>query len=640
MEKYLLEKEKKMLLYEKYSFKKKNPVWVDADTAIKKIKKGGRILIGSGCAEPQYMVHALMKNADYFRDNEVVHILTVGVAPYADPKYAHSFRHNAFFIGHNIRDAVAQGHADYMPIFLSEIPRLLKTRQMPLHCALLQVSPPNENNCVSLGVSVDILPAAISAADIVIAQVNKLMPETYGVAQIPLDCIDYLVKADEPLIAFPQGAPDAISMEIGRHLVKYIQDGDTLQLGIGNIPDAVLLNLKDKNDLGIHSEMVSDGIVELYQNGNITNTRKTIDKGKSVVSFVLGTKKMYDVIHQNPDFQFYPSEYTNDPFVISQNPNMVSVNSAIQVDLTGQVCADSIGAKFYSGFGGQVDFVRGAKRSQGGRSFIALPSTAKQDSVSRIAAMLAPGAGVVTSRADVHYVVTEYGVAYLHGKNIRERGLALIQIAHPKFRDELLDYLKSKHYVYTDQQCLKDDSSRVKAGIPHSKVFDNKTVYLRPLRPSDQKAIQDFFYSHRPETIYQRYLTNVEALPHWEAQVRVAVDYNKDMAIAGFDDWTPYAHMVCLGRYIRHEDHSAEIGFVVKENYQGTGIGSFLCEHLIEAARDHGIHKLFAYVAHSNTAMLKIFKKNHFEIKESKQVEGFYIWRNLEPAGQPDASPV
>lgn len=617
-------------LYEPYTYPKRHPQWVDADTAIRHIQKGQRILIGSGCAEPQHLVHALVRNASCFRDNEVVHILTVGVAPYAEPQYQESFRHNAFFIGHNIRESVAQGHADYMPIFLSDVPRLLKTRQMPVHAVLLQVSPPNENGCVSLGVSVDILPAAIMSADLVIAQVNKNMPETCGVAQIPVEAIDYFVQADEPLVEFPQGDPDDISMQIGKNMARYIQDGDTLQLGIGNIPDSVLMNLKDKNDLGIHSEMVSDGLIELYKNGNITNKCKGIHEGQSIVGFVLGTRKLYDVIHKNPDFQFYPSEYTNDPFVICQNNNMVSINSAIQIDLTGQVCSDSIGTKFYSGFGGQVDFVRGSKRSKGGRSFLALPSTAKKGTVSRIVTSLSPGAGVVTTRADVQYVVTEYGVAYLHGKNIRERGLALTQIAHPKFRDELMSYLKDKHYVYLDQRTIKDDSSLVKAKIPHSKKFKDKTIYFRPLRPSDQKAIQDFFYSHRPETIYQRYLTNVEALPHTEAQARVSVDYNQDMAIAGFNDWTPYAQMICLGRYIRHKNHDAEIGFVVKENYQGLGLGSFMCEHLIEAAKNHKIIKLFAYVAYSNVTMIKIFKKNGFLVRDSKSVDGLYVELNLQ----------
>jgi len=618
------------MYYKPYIYTKKQPEWVSADTAICKIQKGKRIVIGSGCAEPQHLVNALVRNAGHFRDNEVCHILTVGIAPYADPQYEKNFRHNAFFIGHNIRESVQQGHSDYLPVFLSEVPQLFKSRQMPVHAVLIQVSPVTERQTVSLGVSVDILPAAIVSADIVIAQVNRNMPETCGDAEIPLSCIDYLVEADEDLIEFPQGEPDAVCQQIGKHLVRYIRDGDTLQLGIGSIPNAILNNLTDKNDLGIHSEMVSDGIVDLYKNGNITNAKKGINEGKSIVSFVLGTKKIFDLIHRNPDFVFYPSEYTNDPFIVCRNRAMVSVNSAIQIDVTGQVCSDSIGEKYYSGFGGQVDFVRGAKRSELGRSFIALPSSAKDGSISRIVPNLSPGAGVVTSRADVQYVATEYGVAYLHGKNVRERALALIQIAHPSFRHELLDHLKRKHYVYFDQKPSQDDDNDVMQMIPHNKKFGDRTVYFRPLRPYDQKSIQDFFYSHRPETVYQRYLTNVEALSFTEARVRVSVDYNTDMAIAGFDGWLPYANMICIGRYLRgKDDGTAEIGIVVKEDYQGLGIGNFLCETLISAARSHSIRQLTAYVAHANTVMIRIFKKHGFSSKESTEVNGLFLSLDL-----------
>ncbi len=623
-----------MLLYKPYRFKKKKPIWTDADTAIRKIQKGKRILIGSGCAEPQRLVKALVENASQFRDNEIVHILTTGIAPYADPQYAQNFRHNAFFIGHNIRESVYKGYSDYMPIFLSEIPRLFLNKQMTLHAALIQVSAPDKDGYVSLGVSVDVVLAAIASADFVIAQVNKQMPFTLGPSRIPMSAIDYFIDAEEPLLEFPQGESDEISSQIAKHLARYIHDGDTLQLGIGNIPDAVLKNLKTKNDLGVHSEMVSDGILELYKNGNITNRKKTLNRGKSVVSFVLGTKVLYKELHRNNDFHFYPTEYTNDPFVICQNDNVVSINSAIQIDLTGQVCSDSIGEKFYSGFGGQVDFVRGAKRSKGGRSFIALPSTAKNGEISKIVPVLSPGAGVVTTRADVQNVVTEYGVAYLHGKNMRERALALIQIAHPKFRDELLDRIKQRFNVYINARTIKDDNSAVKELIPYSYEFKGRKIYFRPLRPNDEKAIQDFFYSHQPETVYQRYLTNVTAMPRDEAHQRVAVDYNKDMAIAGFDSWEPYAQMVCLGRYIRKEKDVAEMGFVVKENYQGLGLGTFLGECLIKAAKHHNIKRLYAYVSKNNQAMLKIFERNHFEIKDSKQKPSYFVYLDVAQEGE------
>jgi len=606
-----------------YNFRKKSTRYCDADTAIRSIKKGRRILIGSNCAEPQYLVAALMKNAHMFRDNEITHLLTMGIAPYADPQYSKAFRHNAFFIGPNVREAISAGLADYTPVFLSEIPDLLKTGQIPVHCVLVQVSRPDGENMVSLGISVDILPAAIESADIVIAQMNRNMPETLGASKVPLHCIDYVVEADEPLLELPVQHCDTASIRIGKEIARYIRDGDTLQLGIGCIPDTVLLNLKEKNDLGIHSEMISDGIIELYRRGNITNRRKALNRGVCALSFVLGTRKLYDLLHRNPDFGLFPTEYINDPYVISQNSNVVSINSAIEIDLTGQVCADSIGSRFYSGFGGQVDFIRGARRSPGGRSFIALRSTAKDGSVSKIVPFLSNGAGVVTSRADVDYVVTEYGVAHLHGKTIRERALALTQIAHPKFRDQLLDYLKQKHYVYLDQRTIKDDDNPVKELIPYSYPFKERTVYFRPLRPFDEKAIQDFFYSHSPQTIYSRYLRNVESLPHEEALLRVSVDYNKDMAVAGFDSPAPYGKMVCIGRYTRGEDGTAEVAVVVKEDYQGIGIGTFLVEMFIKAAARHGLPYLVAQISRTNFGMLRIVKKLGFTVHESRLIEGY-----------------
>lgn len=623
---------------EKYSFRKKQTVRCDAETAIKNIKKGRRILVGSGCAEPQHLVGALMNHSSRFFDNEIVHLLTVGIAPYGDPKYKDSFCHNAFFIGANVRDAVSAGHADYTPVFLSEIPELFLSGRMPLHAVLVQVSPPDNNNMVSLGISVDILPAAISCADIVIAQMNKNMPQTCGRSRIPIDCIDYLIEADEPLSELPARKTNDVYAKIGHNIAKYIHDGDTLQLGIGSIPDAVLDNLKNKNDLGIHSEMISDGVISLYLHGNITNKKKGINEGVSIVSFVLGSKNLYNFVHNNRDFHFCPTEYVNDPFIVAQNHNMVSINSALQVDLTGQVCADSLGSMFYSGFGGQVDFVRGARRSKGGRSFIALPATAKNWKISRIVPALSEGAGVVTTRADVDFVVTEYGAAYLHGKTIRERGLALIQIAHPDFRDELLSCLKERHYVYLDQKTIKDDDSHVKAKIPYSKKFGDKMIYFRPLGPMDEKTVQDFFYSHKPETIYQRYLSLVESLPHAVAQERVSVDYNRDMALAGYDSPKPYAQMVCLGRYIRDDADHAELGIVVKEEYHGNGIGNFLTDFLLTSAREHGIKRMTAFTSHTNTAMMKILKKHGFSMQESREVDGYYAY--LDMTGHPAKAAV
>lgn len=589
--------------------------WVTASEAIRHIRRGKRIFIGSGTGEPQMLVHALVDQAERFADNEIVHLLTMGAAPYEEPRYRDSFRHNAFFIGPNVRQAIARGDADYTPIFLSEIPALFKSGQLPIHAALIQVSEPNlSDGTVSLGVSVDIVLSAVRTAEMVIAQVNPNMPETQGQAKIPLEAITHFVRGEEPLIELPAGDPDPISAKIGSNVASLIKDGSTLQLGIGNIPNAVLRALANKNDLGIHTEMFSDGVVSLYENGNITNKHKGLHDGVSVTSFVMGSRKLYEMVDRNPDFQFYPSEYTNDPFVISQNRNMISVNSAIEIDLTGQVCADSMGGRFFSGIGGQIDFVRGARRSPGGRSIIALPSTAKGGALSRIVPSLKPGAGVVTSRGDVQYVVTEYGTAYLHGMTVRERGLALVQIAHPDFRDELLDALKERKYVYLDQRLGNDAPSEL---IPASAEFQDETLYFRGLKASDEKALQNFFYSHSDETIRHRYFHPVDAMPHESALKAVMINYDRDMALAGFDGEEAYAKMICVARYIRHGDKpEATLAIVIGEDHQNKGLGKFLLQRLLDAARSQGLARLQAFVREENHRMIHLLEKQGFSEQE------------------------
>ncbi len=401
------------------------------------VRSGDRVYIHPGCAEPQILLEALIARKDSLSDVEIVHLMTLGNAGYASEEMEGHFRHNAFFVGRNVRAAVNTGRADYTPIFLSEIPALFYNGRMDINVALVHLSPPDEHGFCSFGVGVDITKAAAEMARTVVAQINPCMPRTLGDSFIHVNKIDYFVEVEASLPELPKVHMSDLHKEIGRHVAGLIENGSTLQMGIGGIPDAVLFYLREKKDLGIHTEMFSDGVVELVENGIITNERKTLHPGKSVVTFVLGSKKLYGFIDNNPLFEFRPTEYANDPFIISQNERMVAINSAIQVDITGQVVSDSIGDTIYSGFGGQVDFVRGAARSKGGKAIIAIPSTAKDGSVSRIVAHVNAGAGVVTSRADVHYVVTEYGVAYLHGKNLTERARSLIRIAHPQFRGEL-----------------------------------------------------------------------------------------------------------------------------------------------------------------------------------------------------------
>jgi acyl-CoA hydrolase len=422
-----------------------------SEEALRCVQSGMRVYIQPGCAEPETLVEALMKRGPFVHDVEIVHMMTMGAAPYVAPEMAGHFRHNAVFIGGNVRDAINDGRADYTPIYLSEIEGLFESGAMPLDVALIQVSPPDSHGFCSFGVGVDTTLTAAKCARYVIAQVNDQMPRTYGDSFIHVNDIDAVVESSRPLCAMKKPVSTDLQIAIAKNVAGLIEDGSVLQTGIGGIPDAVLPMLMDRKDLGVHSELVSDGVIPLIEAGVLTGARKNFKPRKIIVGFVLGTKEVFDFVDDNPIFEFHPTAYTNDPALIARNDNMVAINSALQVDLTGQVCSDSIGNRFYSGIGGQVDFLRGASRSKGGKPIIAISSTAKSGAISRIVPMLDPGAGVVTSRGLVRYVVTEYGVAYLHGKCIRERAKALIEIAHPKFRDELYAYCEHTKWLQRPQ---------------------------------------------------------------------------------------------------------------------------------------------------------------------------------------------
>jgi 4-hydroxybutyrate CoA-transferase len=420
---------------------------VNPQEAMRCIQSGMRVYIHPGCAEPEALAEALMARGPFVKNVEIVHLLTLGRADYIAPQMEGHFRHNAMFIGGNVRQAVNEGRADYTPVFLSQIEALFESGQMPIDVALIQVSPPDAHGFCSFGVGVDTTLTAARQAKFVVAQVNDQMPRTYGDSFIHVSDIDSIVETSRPLCELKPIEITSVHHAIGRNVASLIEDGATLQLGIGGIPDAVLLELSGHKDLGIHTEMLSDNVIPLIDSGVINGSRKAIHRGKIVTGFVLGTKNLFNFVNNNPAFEFHPNAHTNDPYVISENHKMVAVNSALQVDITGQVCADSIGTFFYSGIGGQVDFIRGASRCRGGKPIIAIPATAKNGNLSRIVPMLDPGAGVVTSRGSVHYVVTEYGVAYLHGRTIRQRAEALIEIAHPKFRDELYAYCEKTRWL-------------------------------------------------------------------------------------------------------------------------------------------------------------------------------------------------
>ncbi len=407
-----------------------------AEDAVAMIKSGDRVFLHTAAATPQRLIEAMVGRADKLRGVEIVSLHTEGDAPYVRPEYRESFRMNALFVGRNIRDAVQHGDADAIPVFLSDVPSLFRNGVLPLDVALVHVSPPDRHGYCSLGVSIDATLSAVHAARLVIAQVNPNMPRTHGEGLLHTSKIHAMVDVSDPLLETPLHELSATEISIGRHIASIVEDGATLQMGIGAIPDATLAALSDHKNLGIHSEMFSDGVIDLVEKGVINGSQKRTHKEIIVASFLVGTRRLYDFVDDNPLVEMLPSDYVNDTREIRKNPKVTAINSALEIDMTGQVCADSIGQKYYSGIGGQMDFIRGAALSKGGKPIIALPSTTK-GGLSRIVPQLKPGAGVVTTRAHVQYVVTEFGIVNLHGKNLRQRAEALASIAHPDFREEI-----------------------------------------------------------------------------------------------------------------------------------------------------------------------------------------------------------
>ena len=424
-----------------------------AEEAVKKIKSGDNLVIQPGCAVPLELIRAMVRRKDELENVTIYHILIVGELPYVNPGMEKHFKHKAFFTGANVRKAVQEGRAEFIPIFLSEVPLLFKRDIIPVDVVFLNLSPPDEHGFCSYGVDVGTIKTAAEKAKLIIAQINTEMPRCLGDSFIHINKIHHLVEHSEPIQELPQVDPNTtdemlkIYDDIGKNTAELIEDGSTLQMGIGAIPDSVMKYLRDRRNLGIHTEMFSDGIINLVDEGIVNGEAKSIHPGKIIAGFVLGTKRLFKFIDNNPVIEFHPQEYVNDPFIIAQNKKMVAINSAIEIDITGQVCADSIGTKIFSGIGGQVDFIRGAAHSEGGKPVIALPSITKDGKYSRIVPQLRPGAGVVTSRGDVHYVITEYGIAHLFGKSLKDRAKELIKIAHPNFRDELTKYAKETRHI-------------------------------------------------------------------------------------------------------------------------------------------------------------------------------------------------
>lgn len=588
----------------------RRPPVLSAEAALAPIRSGQRVFVGSGAAQPQRLTAALAAREGELADTEVLHLLTLGAAPYARPRPGGGLRHNALFIGPNVRAAVQRGFADYTPCFLSEIPRLIRSGRLPVDAALISVAPPERGGC-SLGVAVDIIPAAVEAAGYVVAQVNPRMPRTRGRSRVPLDRIDAFVAGPEPVLELPPAEPTAAALWIARYCARLVADGATLQLGIGAIPDAVLGALAGKKELGVHSEMISDGVLPLWRSGALNGRRKTLLPGRIVASFCLGSRALYEAVDRNPAFALYPTEFVNSPAVIARNRGMVAINSALQVDLTGQVAADSLGSRFYSGVGGQVDFIRGAALAEGGRSIIALPATAKDGALSRIVAQLEPGTGVVTTRADIDFVVTEYGIASLKGKTIRERAVALISLAHPEFRKGLAREA-ARLGLLDPGHVLPEDNARYDAELEARRRFGGEEVFFRPLRPADERRLKDLFYSQSPETTYLRFGVPLKSLSERQFQELVAIDYRSALAVGGFVREDGRERLIAVARYCADPStRFAEAAFTVHDRYQGRGIGGFLIDYLSWIARERGLEGFTADVLAVNTRMRRAFAR-HF----------------------------
>ncbi|MBD3183101.1 GNAT family N-acetyltransferase [Candidatus Poribacteria bacterium] len=609
---------------------------MSAREALSKIRSGSRIFLSPGCGEPQHLLDELVKLGGTDRrlnDVEVVHMLTVGSAPHAQKRYDRHFRHNSLFVGPGVRTAVTEGIADYTPIFLSEIPALFTSGRMPLDVALIQVTPPDNFGFCSLGVSVEAVKAAAQAAELIIAQVNPQMPRTLGDSFIHVSNLDIIVEYDEPILEVFPPEPDDVARAIARHATRLVENGSTIQIGIGRVPNAVLYGLADKKDLGVHTEMFSDGLIDLIEAGVVNNTRKTFHPGKILATFCIGTRRLYDYVDNNPMFEFRPVDYNSSPINIAKNEKMVAINTALQVDITGQVCADSLGYKIYSGIGGQADFIRGAALAPQGKPIIVLPSTAKDGTVSRIVPRLSDGAGVVTTRGDVHYIVTEYGVAYLHGKSLRERATALIQIAHPKFREQLLNEAKSMKYLFEDQ-IIPEGAYPVE--LEHTQEFNGIELFFRPVKASDERLFQEYLYRMSERSVYLRFFQIRRDFPRQLAQELVAVDYNENLGIVATLGNSDTAPIVAAGHWMRdYNENRAEVAFSVADEYQKKGIGSHLLRFLMRVARERGLKGFTATVIASNTGMIKVFQKSGCILHTDYDSGEVYLWFNFDEKAEP-----
>jgi acyl-CoA hydrolase/GNAT superfamily N-acetyltransferase len=606
-----------------------------AERALQAIRRGNRVFIGSGCSEPQHLAQALEEAIPGLADLEILHILSVGKTRYTEEGFD-KCRLKSFFVAAASREAVAEGRADYTPINLGDIPALFRDGAMPIDVALIQVSPPDKHGFCSYGIAVDIVKAAAQSAKHVIAQVNPQMPMTLGDSFIHIRDIDAIVEWEEPLLEVGLPLMNPVALDIGKHVARLIEDGSTIRAGVGSISTAALYALEDKMNLGVHADMLTDAYLHLVKKGVITNARKTLHPGKIVTSFCFGSRELYDFVDNNPMVAFYPIEYTNNYLVISQNEKMVSINSGLEVDLTGQVCSDSLGYEIYSGVGGAIDFLRGARGSRRGKAIMVLPATTLDGEKSRIVPVLTEGAGVVTTRGGVQYVVTEYGTAQLHGKSIRERALALIGIAHPDFREELMQAAYELRYIKQYVPGVAITKAVYPADWELAQIFDGYTsIFFRAVKPTDERPLKEFFYSLPKNESYIRFLSSMKVFPHYDVQRMVNIDYQREMTIVGLAGEMGSERIIAIARCVLDEEATgAEVDFAVHPDYGREGIATFLVHHLVEKTKERGVRRLNAYFSEGNERVFGVFQKLGYVV-ESTFVDGVYEIRiNLDVPAQ------
>lgn len=585
-----------------------------AKESVKKIKNGSRVFIGTGCGEPQQLIKAMAEDRS-IQDIVIYQMLSSTLSKYVNNEnFLSRFSIKLFFISVLMRQSAFEGKIDYIPVYLSQIPEIFKNHEIGLDVALIQISPPDKHGYCSLGISVDITLSGMKNANIVIAQVNPEMPRTWGDSIVHIDEFDYLVEHQEPILeSIPEMKNKKVVERIGHYVNMLVDDGATLQIGFGHLPDAVVPYLSDKKDLGIHTQVITDGLLPLFEKKVITNNKKSYLPDRVIASLCMGSRELYDYVDNNPIFYFKSSEFVNDPNIIAKNDNFISISSALEVDLTGQICTDSKGYLFYSGIGDQVDFIRGSAMSKGGFSIIIIPSTAQNGEVSRIVPHLSEGAGVATTRGDIDLIVTEYGIAEMRRKSIYQRVMELARIAHPKFRKELIEEAKKRHYIFPDQlPPTTQDLLFLDQYLYSLKLSNGKTINFRPLLPSDEFESRHFYYSLQDDSIYYRFFNKRKVFSRDMLQTQWAeVDYRRNMSIIGLMQLGKRKQIVAIGSYAEADADSAEVAFLVKENLHRMGIGSYLLEILETIAKENKYKQFNATVLAENRKMINVFKNRY-----------------------------